>query len=133
MNSQILKIGLKIINPFIILVGIYIIFTGDSVPGGGFQGGVILATGFLTKFFISEHYKSNLKVLLKYEKAVLLIFILSGFASILIVGTPFKNYFMLEGYESFARVYFIIENTLIGLEVFLGFFIIFNAFIEEGS
>jgi len=37
----------SIITPFIMLFGLYIIFHGHYSPGGGFQGGTILAAGII--------------------------------------------------------------------------------------
>lgn len=39
----ILRIGTKLILPFILLFGLYVQFHGDYGPGGGFQAGVITA------------------------------------------------------------------------------------------
>jgi multicomponent Na+:H+ antiporter subunit B len=39
----ILRIGTKLILPFILLFGLYVQFHGDFGPGGGFQAGVITA------------------------------------------------------------------------------------------
>jgi multicomponent Na+:H+ antiporter subunit B len=39
----ILRIGTKLILPFILLFALYVQFHGDYGPGGGFQAGVITA------------------------------------------------------------------------------------------
>ncbi|HSM19015.1 MAG TPA: Na(+)/H(+) antiporter subunit B [Hyphomicrobiales bacterium] len=39
----ILRIGAKLILPFILLFGLYVQFHGDYGPGGGFQAGVVAA------------------------------------------------------------------------------------------
>jgi multicomponent Na+:H+ antiporter subunit B len=39
----ILRIGIKLILPFILLFALYVHFHGDFGPGGGFQAGVITA------------------------------------------------------------------------------------------
>ena len=41
----ILRVISRILIPFIILFGLYVQFHGDYSPGGGFQGGVIVAAG----------------------------------------------------------------------------------------
>ena len=43
----ILRIVTKLIIPLILLFGLYVQFHGDYSPGGGFQAGVILASGFI--------------------------------------------------------------------------------------
>ena len=43
----ILRIVTKLIIPLILLFGLYVQFHGDYSAGGGFQAGVILASGFI--------------------------------------------------------------------------------------
>lgn len=42
----ILRHGADLVFPFLMLVGMYIIVHGHLTPGGGFQGGVVLAAAF---------------------------------------------------------------------------------------
>jgi multicomponent Na+:H+ antiporter subunit B len=46
-EQMILRIGAKLMLPFILVFGLYVIFHGDLSPGGGFQGGVITASAFI--------------------------------------------------------------------------------------
>ena len=43
----IVKTVCRLLAPFIQLFGLYVIMHGHSSPGGGFQGGVILASSFI--------------------------------------------------------------------------------------
>lgn len=43
----ILRVGAKLLLPFILLFAPYVHFHGDYGPGGGFQAGVILAAAFI--------------------------------------------------------------------------------------
>lgn len=43
----ILRIGVKLILPFILLFALYVHFHGDFGPGGGFQAGVISAAAII--------------------------------------------------------------------------------------
>jgi len=45
--SELLKTGSLLLLPLILLLGVYVFINGHLTPGGGFQGGVIVATGFL--------------------------------------------------------------------------------------
>jgi len=45
--SEILETGGGFLFPLILLFGTYIFLHGHLSPGGGFQGGVVIATGFL--------------------------------------------------------------------------------------
>ncbi|MFI0350145.1 DUF4040 domain-containing protein [Actinomadura sp. 9N407] len=44
---RILRVASKILMPFIFIFACYILFHGDYGPGGGFQAGVIFASGFV--------------------------------------------------------------------------------------
>jgi len=46
-DSVILRVGAKILIPFILLFALYVQFHGDYGPGGGFQAGVIFASAFV--------------------------------------------------------------------------------------
>ena len=45
-EELIVRVGAKILAPFIITFALYVHFHGDYSPGGGFQAGVILAAAF---------------------------------------------------------------------------------------
>ncbi len=59
--SSLVQTGAKVLFPMIILLGAYVFVHGHLTPGGGFQGGAIIATGFLLvlisyrKFFIDHN------------------------------------------------------------------------------
>jgi multicomponent Na+:H+ antiporter subunit B len=46
-DKVILRVGAKILIPFILMFALYVQFHGDFGPGGGFQAGVIFAAGFI--------------------------------------------------------------------------------------
>ena len=46
-HGIIVKTICRVLVPFIQLFGLYVIMHGHSSPGGGFQGGVILASSFI--------------------------------------------------------------------------------------
>lgn len=46
-DNPVLRIIAKIVIPMILLFALYVQFHGDFGPGGGFQAGVIFATGFI--------------------------------------------------------------------------------------
>ena len=54
--SSIVTAGSKLLFPAIVLLGTYIFIHGHLSPGGGFQGGVIIATGFLLMLLAYENY-----------------------------------------------------------------------------
>ncbi len=46
-NYLVLRVVAKLLLPFILLFALYVQFHGDFGPGGGFQAGVIFASGFI--------------------------------------------------------------------------------------
>lgn len=46
-NDLVLRVIGKLMIPFIMMFAIYVLFHGDFGPGGGFQAGVIFATGLV--------------------------------------------------------------------------------------
>jgi len=46
-GNLILKLSAKIVTPFILLYGIYVILNGHLSPGGGFSGGAIIGAGLI--------------------------------------------------------------------------------------
>jgi multicomponent Na+:H+ antiporter subunit B len=46
-QQSLLRLIAKMLIPFILMFGLYVILHGEVGPGGGFQGGVILAAGFI--------------------------------------------------------------------------------------
>lgn len=47
MDSPIILLGARLLSPYIMLFGLYVIFHGHYSPGGGFQGGALLAASVL--------------------------------------------------------------------------------------
>lgn len=47
MDSPIILLGTRVLSPYIMLFGLYVIFHGHYSPGGGFQGGALLAASVL--------------------------------------------------------------------------------------
>ena len=86
--SVIVKTGARILFPLIIILGVYVFVHGHLTPGGGFQGGAIIASGFLLMFMSYRTYKVNHKVLSLFETFAGTSFVLLGLTG-LIWGTSF--------------------------------------------
>ena len=46
-ESPIVLLGARLLSPYIFMFGLYVIFHGHYSPGGGFQGGALLAAAIL--------------------------------------------------------------------------------------
>jgi|AntAceMinimDraft_9_1070365.scaffolds.fasta_scaffold11932_5 multicomponent Na+:H+ antiporter subunit B len=87
--SKIIKIvSLTALSP-IIIFGLYIISHGHLTPGGGFQGGVIIASAFvLVLVAFKNDIKLSHKLFVFFESLGLVFFIILAFLGI------FKNTFL---------------------------------------
>lgn len=56
-SSRILQTGVRVLLPLILMFGVYIFINGHLTPGGGFQGGVVIATGILAFILVNPEGK----------------------------------------------------------------------------
>lgn len=75
--SEILSTGSMFLLPLLLLFGVYIFLHGHLTPGGGFQGGVVIASGMLLVMLSRVSHRLNHLVLTLLES-------LSGFSYVLI-------------------------------------------------
>jgi len=121
MTSRIVKTVSRTIIPFIFLFGIYIIIHGHLSPGGGFQGGVIMAMGVILiiisyGYNIFRNYSNSLSLI---ETLGVAFFILMGLIGI-VVGKSF--------FSSFGAIWLL--NIIIGLKVCSGIVLFYMLFIK---
>jgi len=97
-QSPIIEIVSRGIAPFIQLFGIYVFFHGHYGPGGGFQGGVLLAAGVLLLRMSMGAVPSQAQVSSKITIAICalgaLIFAGTGLVTLL-YGGDFMDYHYL--------------------------------------
>ncbi len=102
-QSFILKTGSRLLFPLMFLFGIYIIAHGHLSPGGGFPGGVIIATGFFVILLTSESVSFNKTLMSVLEGLAGLSFIGLGLVGLLGPGNSFLQNFLPLG--SFNTVF----------------------------
>jgi multicomponent Na+:H+ antiporter subunit B len=124
MTSRIVKTASRTIIPFIILFGIYMILYGHISPGGGFQGGVILAMGVI--LIIVSYGESTLDRYVTHLSLIeilgVTLFLLAG-----IIGILFGKSF----FSSFNAIW--VLNIIIGIKVASGLILFFMLFIRWGE
>jgi multicomponent Na+:H+ antiporter subunit B len=86
--SLIVRVGAHLIYPLIILLGAYVFIHGHLTPGGGFQGGAIIATGVLLMFMSYRSFEVSHKLLVYFESIAGIAFVTIGLSG-LIWGTSF--------------------------------------------
>lgn len=132
-TSEILKSICKVLFPFISMFGLYVTINGHLSPGGGFQGGAILATAILITYLIELDVVENLALLVRIEKYTFLIIILMGVISLFTKGELFTNFVPMESSIIYKRMFLISLNFFIGIKVATGLITIISTFIEEGE
>jgi multicomponent Na+:H+ antiporter subunit B len=99
-ESTIIMTTVRVIAPFVLTLGIFVMFHGASSAGGGFQGGVIAATTVVMLGFafgidpIAAHLRNEQLALLVLSG--LGIFLVIGFGGYLVGG----NFLQVSGYET---------------------------------
>ena len=94
-NNPIILLVSRVVSPFIMLFALYVIFHGHYSPGGGFQGGTLLAAALLLMRLAagSEIAQLQFKRILGTPLGSIgvLIYFGTGFAAML-SGGEFLNY-----------------------------------------
>jgi multicomponent Na+:H+ antiporter subunit B len=90
-SSSLVKTGAKILFPLIIVLGIYVFIHGHLTPGGGFQGGAIIATGFLLMLMTYKKFHTNHNVMVWLESISGLAFVGIGLFGLFKYGSFLQN------------------------------------------
>lgn len=126
MSKSLISKLIGFLYPFMLLLAFYVILNGHRTPGGGFQGGAILASVFISRYLTYPYEDIKITVLQVLEKVFF----------IAIVLLPVTLLFVRPGLLTppFDRIYLIILNVLIGLKVGAGLTLIFFRFVfYEGA
>lgn len=97
--GEILRTGAALMSPLVFLLGVYIFINGHLSPGGGFQGGAVIAVAFLLGFLARPDSRASVGLLHLVESlsgftylaiGVLGLFLAAGFLDnrILALGVP---------------------------------------------
>ncbi len=90
--SSVVTAGSKLLFPAILLLGAYVFIHGHLSPGGGFQGGVIIATGFLLMLLAYENFSVGHNVLSIVESLAGITFAGVGLLGFMNGGTFLQNF-----------------------------------------
>jgi len=89
--SLVLYTGCRLLFPLILIFGTYIFVHGHLTPGGGFQGGAIIASGFLLIYLGCRERRISRIASNLAESLGGLIFVVIG-----LLGLVFGGYFLLN-------------------------------------
>jgi energy-converting hydrogenase B subunit I len=99
--SKIVRTAANVLLPFILVYGFYIVLHGHLTPGGGFQGGAVIATS-LVLLFVAYSYddivqRIKIRSLHSTETLGLLLFILTALIALTLGATFFTNWLANSG------------------------------------
>ncbi len=94
-SSPIVKAGAKLLFPLVLLLGVYVFVHGHLTPGGGFQGGAIVATGALLMFISYKEFKVSHTLLSVLESFAGITFVTVGLTGLIMGSTFLENFLPL--------------------------------------
>ena len=122
----------RVLYPVMLLFGLYIILNGHLSPGGGFQGGAIIATAILILYYIDISKEIDVHTIITIEKILFLLLVVISFISFFTRGEIMTNFFPLDGGIEIKQIYLYMLNIIIGAKVALGLVAVFTSFLKEG-
>jgi len=122
--------------PVTLLVGCYIILHGQVTPGGGFQGGVVLATGFHLAYLAGDYRVLEklrpLPVLDAAEAFAAIGFLLVGLAGLVAAGSFLANWLPLGQLRTITSAGTVpILNAFVGIEVGAATVLLLSRFLDQ--
>jgi len=91
-SNFMLNIGARLLSPIILMFGLYIMIYGHLSVGGGFQGGVIIASGVLLLLISSNHFHISHKIVEILETLAGVSYVLIGLIGLLIIDSFLGNF-----------------------------------------
>lgn len=118
-SSEILSTGARFIVPVIVFFGTYVFLGGHLTPGGGFQGGAVIASAVLLLFLASPDYRLRHGALRAIESLSGAFYVLIGILGLVLAGgfldsrfLPLGEFGTIPSAGAIPLIY-----TLIGLKV----------------
>ncbi len=95
--GELLITGSRLLVPLILLFGAYIFINGHLTPGGGFQGGAILASAVLLLLLTRPVKHFSHRLITRLESVSGLVFVLVGVFGIILAGGFLDNRILPTG------------------------------------
>ncbi len=90
-GSELLKTASKILFPLILLFGTYVFLNGHLTPGGGFQGGAVIASGIMLTLLASPNKRIGHGILSVIESLSGLTYVALGVAGVVLAADGFLD------------------------------------------
>jgi len=122
--------------PAILAIGVYIVVHGQLTPGGGFQGGVILAAGPLAVFLAGRYLRMKIvapQTLIEIgDAAGAMGYALIGVAGLALAGAFLKDFLPLGAVgHLLSGGQMDLASAAVGLEVSGAFLVAFSEFLDQ--
>lgn len=117
--GELLTTGTRLLLPLILLFGAYVFSHGHLTPGGGFQGGAILASAMLLLLLSNPARRFGHRMITLVESTAGISFVFIGILGILLAGGFLDNRILPTGTfgELFSAGAIPLIYTLVGLKV----------------
>lgn len=136
-HTMVLRVVSKLLIPFILLFGLYVQWHGDFGPGGGFQAGVIFASGFVlyALIFGLGTLRAALPSWLTRLVLTLGVLLYSGVGMVcILLGSNYLDFDVLAHDPLHGQHYGILLVEFgVGMTVFAGIITIFCAFAGRAA
>ncbi len=118
-SGELLQTGSLLLTPLILLLGVYVFVNGHLTPGGGFQGGAILASAILLMLLTDPLRQFSHRLISILESVSGLIFIAIGVLGIIFAGGFLDNRLLPTGTlgQLFSAGVIPVIYSFIGLKV----------------
>ena len=117
--GELLQTGSRLLAPMILLLGIYVFVNGHLTPGGGFQGGAIMASAVLLLLLTDPMRRFSHRLISRIESTAGLLFVAIGLLGLLFAGGFLDARFLPQGWFGalFSAGAIPLIYSLIGLKV----------------
>lgn len=117
--GELLTTGTRFLVPMILLLGVYVFVNGHLTPGGGFQGGAIIASAILLLLLADPLRHFAHRLISAIESVAGLLYVAIGIAGLFLAGGFLDNRILPIGRlgELFSAGTIPVIYSLIGLKV----------------
>jgi multicomponent Na+:H+ antiporter subunit B len=117
--GELLTTGTRYLVPMILLLGVYVFVNGHLTPGGGFQGGAIVASGVLMLLLADPLKKFSHRLISGIESLAGIFYVFIGLLGLWLAGGFLDNRFLPLGTlgDLFSAGAIPLIYSLIGLKV----------------
>jgi multicomponent Na+:H+ antiporter subunit B len=134
--SDALRVTSLLLVPLLIALGVYVVLHGALTPGGGFQGGIVLAAGPLAALLAGRYFAMKRMApesLLEVAEALGAAgYALVGLGGLIIAGIYLKNFLPLGTPAMLLSSGMMPLNSIaVGLEVSGAFLLVWTEFLDQ--